>query len=78
MRAIMVGIADCPKCRQAKAVLRERGLWPKLDYVESASAEGRRLAAEYGQDRLPFYVFGGRAYAYTGEFMRVIEEEREA
>lgn len=77
MRPVMVGAADCPKCRQAKAALQARGLWPEIDYVETGSAEGRRLAAEYGQDRLPFYVLDGKAYAYTGEIMRILEERRE-
>lgn len=76
MKAIMVGSDTCPKCRQAKKVLAERGLWAEIDYVDADSARGRELADAHGQENLPFYVLDGRAYAYTGEIMRILEAGR--
>ncbi|MGE5551804.1 MAG: hypothetical protein ACM3ZC_14925 [Bacteroidota bacterium] len=78
MTVLMVGSDECRKCRQAKAVLNKRGLWPEIEYVEAGSARGRKLGAEHGLEVLPFYILDGKAYAYTGEVMRILEERREA
>lgn len=74
----MVGAEDCPKCRQARELLQARGLWDGIEYVHTGSRRGRELAAKYGQQFLPFYVLDGKAYVYTGEIMRIMEERREA
>ena len=78
MAVLMVGSEECRKCRQAKAVLKQRGLWPELEYVAAGSDRGRELAVEHNQDMLPFYVLDDKAYTYTGEIMRILEERREA
>lgn len=78
MAVIMVGTEACRKCRQAQAVLKQRGLWPEIEYVDADSDRGGGLAAAYNQDKLPFYILDGKAYVYTGKIMRLLEERREA
>ena len=74
MRAIMVGAEKCVKCHQIETILRDRGLWPAIEYVDADTEYGKRLAAEYRQKHLPFFILDGKAYARAGEFMRVLKE----
>ncbi len=72
MRAIMVGAEKCVKCHQVETILRDRGLWPAIEYVDAGTEYGKRLLAEHKQKYLPFFIMDGKAYARTGEFMRVL------
>ena len=74
IRAIMVGAEKCVKCHQVKNILRDRGIWPEIEYVDAGTEYGGRLTAQYSQKHLPFFILDGKAYARTGEFLRVLKE----
>jgi phosphoadenosine phosphosulfate reductase len=51
----------CRKCAQAEDLLRNRGLWDRIDEVviadeADANSPGMRLAAQYGVHAAPFFV----------------------
>jgi phosphoadenosine phosphosulfate reductase len=51
----------CKKCVDAEALLRSRGLWPRIDEVVwavegDAASAGMKLAAQYKVDLAPFFV----------------------
>jgi phosphoadenosine phosphosulfate reductase len=62
----------CGKCTQAEELLKNRGLWPRIDEVEWAdegdpSSPGMKLAAQLGVGAAPFFVVhedDGRSTVY--------------
>ncbi len=73
--------AECPKCADASARLRDRGLWERIDEVVWArdgdeESEGAVLGRRLGVDRAPFFVVregSGEETVYTS-VLRLIRE----
>jgi phosphoadenosine phosphosulfate reductase len=71
----------CRKCAQAEELLKNRGLWQRIDEVlwvdeTDASSPGAQLAARYGIDLAPFFVVrdnDDRAVVYAS-VLKLIQE----
>lgn len=72
----MIGADWCDKCRQAKKLIQERGLWDLIEYIEYDSPEGKQIAAKFGIDKIPFFVADGNPLIYVGEILSRLTEER--
>lgn len=72
----------CKKCAQAEEMLRNRGLWERIDRVVWAKegqpeSEGMRLGAEHGVELAPFFIVeeaGGAPVVYTSAIKFVKEQ----
>ncbi len=52
---------DCPKCIEAIKMLKEKGVWEKINTVVAAvvgneESEGFKLARQYAVERAPFFI----------------------
>ncbi len=72
--------AECRKCAQATAHLRDRGLWDRIDEVvwameDDPASPGIVLGQRLGVDHAPFFVVrdGDREQTYTS-VMRLIQD----
>lgn len=73
--------SECPKCADATARLRDRGLWKRIDAVvwareDDPESEGAVLGRRLGVDRAPFFVVredSGEERVYTS-VLRLIRE----
>lgn len=71
----MVGAEWCDKCRQVKQILKSRGLWELVDYIDyDAAEEGKILQEKLGAENLPFFIVDGRLVAHAGEFLHLLTE----
>lgn len=71
----------CRKCAQAEELLKNRGLWERIDRVAWAiegdpSSEGMRLGVEHGVDIAPFFIVedGSGAPAVYRSALKFIKE----
>ncbi len=72
----------CPKCAEAEALLRARGLWSRIDEVVWAEegdpqSRGMKLAVEYGIPLAPFFIVedegsGPRTFTSTLLFVKAM------
>jgi arsenate reductase-like glutaredoxin family protein len=72
----MIGAEWCDKCRQARKLLQERGLWDFIEYIDYDSLEGKRIAKKLGVDTIPFFVEDGKLIQYVGEMLHRLTEKR--
>lgn len=72
----MIGAEWCDKCRQAKKILQERGLWDFIQYIDYDSPEGKEIATKLGVEKIPFFVENGKLFHYVGEVLHRLTEER--
>ncbi len=73
---IMVGAAWCEKCQQTKELLFEKGLWQMVHYLDFETAEGKKIAVEYGAEQIPFFVVDGELVEYVGQFLHILTERK--
>jgi glutaredoxin len=72
----MIGAAWCDKCRKAKQILQEKGLWELIEYIDFDSPEGKRIAEKVGAEHIPFFVDGGELVEYVGQLLHKLTEIR--
>jgi thiol-disulfide isomerase/thioredoxin len=72
----MVGADWCDKCRQAKQIIQELGLWAQVQFIDFDDPEGKELAARYQREQIPFFVVGDELIEYVGQFLHVLTEAR--
>ena len=72
--------AECRKCAEATAHLKDRGLWDRIDEVvwaleDDPESAGMALGRQLGVERAPFFVVreGEREQIYTS-VMRLIQD----
>jgi hypothetical protein len=75
---------ECRKCQEATAVLRSRGLWPRIDEVvwafeDDASSPGMVLGQRLGVERAPFFVVrDGRGETVYASVLQLVRERLDA
>ncbi|TCL76515.1 hypothetical protein EDC14_1002274 [Hydrogenispora ethanolica] len=70
----MVGADWCDKCRKAKRVLQEKGLWEQIEYIDYDTPAGKKLAAQLGAEHIPFFVDQGELVEYVGQILHKLTE----
>ena len=68
----MVGAEWCEKCQKSIKILKDRGFWDKIEFIEIDQPAGQKLAAEFGVEDIPFFLVEGRLITYFGEFLHLV------
>jgi hypothetical protein len=61
IRKILESGEECPKCQEAVKLLREKGVYDKINKVVDAvvgnpESEGFKIAQQYAIERAPFFI----------------------
>ena len=70
----MIGAEWCEKCQQAKKILKERGFWDSIEYINYDEPKAKDLVEKYGADTIPFFIGRGKLYTYFGELLEELEK----
>ena len=63
----MVGAELCEKCQKSIKILKERGFWDKIEFIEIDQPEGQKLAADFGAVNIPIFLVEGKTSSPTSE-----------
>ena len=64
---IMYGKEACGFCRDMKKDLKKKGLWNSIEFVDTATLEGRRRFEELGVSGVPHFTCSATRRAATGK-----------